>query len=137
MTILSSDVTNLSVLVMQVSAAVLIPFQLGFGLFFLARLVGMAMIPGTAIIALTALFSIRTGPWVAKHVKGYQQVEDSRIKQLRDMIMGIQVVKLRCMEQWFGRMIQKTRREQIVFLQKARMISLLITCINCLYISGE
>ncbi|KAJ3100518.1 Multidrug resistance-associated protein 1 [Phlyctochytrium planicorne] len=119
MTMVNVDVELLSMSFLQATAVVTLPFQLVFTIYFLIRLIGVSIYPSGIIIVVTLVTMLATTSQFMKFTKEYMTSTDSRLKRLRELLMGIRVIKLRAGEDFQVKSINAARQKQLDALKWA------------------
>jgi ABC-type multidrug transport system fused ATPase/permease subunit len=107
-------------------AMLILPF-LGVNIYFLWRLVGIAMLAGIGVLIILGLIAVLLGSQIGANVAGYKKVGDERIGLIREMLNNIKMVKFRVMEKLVMKNIIVSRMKQLSFLKK---MMILFVCVH-------
>ncbi|KAI8847101.1 ABC transporter type 1, transmembrane domain-containing protein [Chytridium lagenaria] len=106
------------------------PPQIALTIYFLVRLIGASIIPAGAVIIGCLIVMIPLVAQIDKIQKAYMTGEDGRVKRLREMLMGMKIIKLRAEEDLRSEAVNEKREEQISALRKSLIVmSSLITLV--------
>ncbi|KAI8900838.1 P-loop containing nucleoside triphosphate hydrolase protein [Globomyces pollinis-pini] len=118
MTMINNDIRQISTLFTSLSQVIIIPVTITFTLYFLFRYIGHSLWYGIGVVLFSGLISVLTGPIVGKFIGEFIGAQDHRLSTIRDMLMGIRMVKFRVMEDFFEKKALDARSVQIAALRK-------------------
>ncbi|KAI8830971.1 P-loop containing nucleoside triphosphate hydrolase protein [Chytridium lagenaria] len=108
-----------------------LPLQISFTLYFLIRLIGSAIWPSAVVLLVSLVCLVPVGAALGANMKNYMMAEDGRSKTLREMLVGIKVVKMRAEEEVRKKRVMEMREKQLNALETflklfAVMVTLLL-----------
>ncbi|KAJ3210100.1 Multidrug resistance-associated protein 1 [Dinochytrium kinnereticum] len=112
------DTEQLSNAFFQLGSIISIPIQLILTIVFLVRLIGISIYPAAIVIFITLILTTGASSLFAKYMGAYMRAEDGRIKTLRELLMGIKIVKLRAAEDFQHAAVDKAREIQLSAMTK-------------------
>ncbi|KAJ2997146.1 hypothetical protein HDV02_005825 [Globomyces sp. JEL0801] len=118
MTMINNDIRQISTLFTSLAQVIIIPVTITFTLYFLFRYIGHSLWYGIGVVLFSGLISVLTGPIVGKFIGEFIGAQDHRLSTIRDMLMGIRMVKFRVMEDFFEKKALDARSVQIAALRK-------------------
>ncbi|KAJ2739994.1 hypothetical protein H4R23_000093 [Coemansia sp. Cherry 401B] len=127
--VLTSDILRLFKFIKLVRAAMVVPFQLLIGAFYMERLLGVAGILGTFMLVAVVYLTRRLITRSKQIESQLGKVNDRRLAVITEVIQGISSVKLMGWKTRFVGIIGERRAEQLAIMWKrARVASLINLC---------
>ncbi|KAI8892771.1 hypothetical protein BC833DRAFT_545290, partial [Globomyces pollinis-pini] len=118
MTMINNDIAQVSKLFTSFSQIIIIPMTVAFTLYFLFLYIGNSLWFGIGVVLFSGLLSVLTGPIVGKFFGQFIAAQDRRLSIIRDMLMGIRMVKYRVMETFFQTKTLEARNVQVSAVKK-------------------
>jgi ABC-type multidrug transport system fused ATPase/permease subunit len=115
----NADVTQVIDAVTTLPQAICIPFQIVLTGFFLWRLIGIAALVGLSSLLLLLIAASSNAGIVSKYIGEWIKWGDKRVQTIRELLVGIKIVKFQAMEDYFFAKIASARIKQVGFLKKA------------------
>ncbi|XP_047033956.1 ATP-binding cassette sub-family C member 4-like isoform X2 [Helicoverpa zea] len=89
---------------------------------YLYREMGMAAVYGSLIIIAVIPFQIFLGTNTAYYRKGTAEKSDERVRLMKEIVMGMEVIKMYTWEQPFRKIIDTVRRQEIFYIKMTSYI---------------
>ncbi|KAJ3203368.1 Multidrug resistance-associated protein 6, partial [Dinochytrium kinnereticum] len=105
-----------------------LPVQIGLTIYFLTRLIGVNIYPAAIVLVACLIVLIPVGGLVSKFMKAYMTAEDGRVKTVREILLGMKIVKLRAEEDFRMKDVDVKRDIQLsAIFRSLVLLSILIT----------
>jgi ABC-type multidrug transport system fused ATPase/permease subunit len=115
----NADTTQVIDAVTTLPQAISIPFQIILTGLFLWRLLGIAALVGLASLFVLLIAASANAGIVSKYIGEWIKWGDKRVQSIRELLVGIKIVKFQAMEDYFFAKIASARDKQVGFLKKA------------------
>ncbi|KAJ3268407.1 hypothetical protein HDV01_003049 [Terramyces sp. JEL0728] len=140
MTMITSDIPQVCFFYNVLGDALMFPIQFFMAIFLMYYLVGPAVFYSFIVLGCSALASYVSGRRRGDLFKNYFQTNDKRLTIVRDMILGIQMIKFRALESEFYKKNLKIRTEQLsnavrIFFNNAFVQVILFSNVNLLIVA--
>ncbi|KAJ3267997.1 hypothetical protein HDV01_003612 [Terramyces sp. JEL0728] len=113
MTMITTDVNQTCDFFINWGNAIMIPFQVILTIILIHSLVGSAVNYGLVVLGITAMFVFVSGSMQGVYFRQYAKAQDNRLAIVRDMLLGIKMIKYRVLESEFYNKNIKARSKQI------------------------
>ncbi|KAI8847092.1 P-loop containing nucleoside triphosphate hydrolase protein [Chytridium lagenaria] len=111
-----------------ISDVITLPPQIILTLYFLIRLIGSSLIPAIVVMILCIIIMVPLGTYISKYQKAYMTAEDGRVKSLREVLMGMKIIKVRAEEEYREKIVDGKRETQLDAIKGSLMvISIMLT----------
>ncbi|KAI9009746.1 P-loop containing nucleoside triphosphate hydrolase protein [Gaertneriomyces semiglobifer] len=94
------------------------PIQISVALVLIHNMIGNAVWAGIGVLLGSLALQNVCAVFIAKGEKSFLVANDKRLREIREMLQGIKVVKFRACEEWFLRNVDETRAEQLKGLKR-------------------
>lgn len=123
---MSVDTEKLRVLIYDADAVWSTPIQITLGIVLIWNELGIAVLPGIGVLSTLIPINWALTAISSKYQRHQMMKKDERIREISEVLSGIQVIKLYAWEASFLSQIQKTRAEEIRILRKRTFVQCVI-----------
>ncbi|KAJ3267999.1 hypothetical protein HDV01_003608 [Terramyces sp. JEL0728] len=126
---LNTDINTIATVVDFTDLVWTIPLRLGIAVYLLISLLGYKSLISFALVIFSVWLTFTTAKYIKQYIRDRIKATDGRITIVREMLMGMQIVKYRGMEEWFAERIQSYRQAELAGIKKFSILTLIIQSI--------
>ncbi|KAJ3117853.1 hypothetical protein HDU96_005230 [Phlyctochytrium bullatum] len=124
LSLVNVDADQLAMTFSQITSLFALPLEIVFTIVFLVRLIGVSIYPSAIILVIAFAITTPISGKFMKFRREYMVTQDKRIKKIREVLLGMRVVKLGATEEIREKEIEHERNSQL----KALLASLNYIC---------